>query len=797
MYRKFVNFINIHPRIRVSLKYIVITMFISLVALLQTHTIWDFFGERVDENAIFHFSIGFFGGDFNPQWDGYGHIGMYLLYFVYIILFIPFYIFGKFTSFDEYAMQIFYNGYFVLVARYIFAAIGFVAVLVYSRIAKLSQIPIVLVLLFIVVSVLSKDAIHFANYLRTDQLVGFFVALSIYFAFKSDNKIFLYFLAVAIAGAISSKISALPLVVLLGIYTLYRVYDKTITWHHIFGVGLTFLLFLFIFQPYVNYFEKAIGILKLGAAGRGGGESAGQFNWGKTYQYNLIARLKEIYYVFVQYCSLPVILSLPLLVFSKKYFRIVLPSIVVLILLIIPYVNSPEITYYWFLPAFNLVRFLSLVAIASLYYQLSRVINEKNVLYVRLFRYSFSGVLLVITSLLLIWPSFNSYIKNYQWQETNKAIAQRWIEENLLENEFILLEGNVDYNIPQVYDAKSIKSSMMISRAFLHNREGNDYLNSLFKDYLTNHYNKQIDIAGVKGVKQIRGIDFSNEKNVNSLIGKFYVTSPVIYNRYLKRSSKDLNPKRKKQLEAFKNYFNYMISNPLYKKFDEGRGAAIEIYQITNSLSDYRSDESEGYKFSNQWAKVEIKKDDILCKDLTISIKIKILKYPKNWVSLISKFESDSKNEFNIRIRGKDKGQFYFGDGNKAYVCSWNPEAVLPIGKWVNITATRNFSQGQMILYADGKVVASSTIPVNARASQTKVPIQIMGDQSKSIDGQLKEIQILSKAINPNELRALNDNLAKGIKFQELIGYWNFTDLKENIVKDLSSNRNDVTIYKR
>lgn len=60
----------------------------------------------------------------------------------------------------------------------------------------------------------------------------------------------------------------------------------------------------------------------------------------------------------------------------------------------------------------------------------------------------------------------------------------------------------------------------------------------------------------------------------------YYVTSPNIYNRYLRHSAEGLNPKRKAQLENNKLYFQYMISNPLVKRFNTGRGPKIEIYHI-------------------------------------------------------------------------------------------------------------------------------------------------------------------------------------------------------------------------
>lgn len=203
-----VNLRSTISRFRVKTRHIVIALLVLIVALIQTHTIWDFFGERADENGLFHYAIGFFGGDFNPIWTGYGNLGMYIIYLVYMTLSLPFLLIGKFDSLEEYAMQMFYNGYFVLVARYTFAVLGVITVFIYAKAARLVKVPMVLIILFIIISISSTDAICFANYLRSEMLVGLFVGLSILFAIKSDKKIYLYLLAIMVAGAISSKISA-------------------------------------------------------------------------------------------------------------------------------------------------------------------------------------------------------------------------------------------------------------------------------------------------------------------------------------------------------------------------------------------------------------------------------------------------------------------------------------------------------------------------------------------------------------------------------------------------------------
>ena len=73
---------------------------IFLLAMIQTHTLWDYQGEVADENALVYFAVGFFGGDFDPHWYGYGAIGMYILYAVYMVLSLPLLLFGQFANLE-------------------------------------------------------------------------------------------------------------------------------------------------------------------------------------------------------------------------------------------------------------------------------------------------------------------------------------------------------------------------------------------------------------------------------------------------------------------------------------------------------------------------------------------------------------------------------------------------------------------------------------------------------------------------------------------------------------------------
>lgn len=548
--------------------------FVMSIALLQVYSIWYFTGDQVDESQLYHFAIGFMGGDFDPHWYGYGSIGMYLIGIVYFGLGILAVAFGVFQSLDAYFMQLFYNGYFVLLARYLFAVIGVITVLIYCNIALTNRVPWVLVSIFACVAIISSDMIHFANYLRTDQLVGFFVAFSILCAIHSKKRIYMYLLAISIAGAISSKISALPLIFFLWIYLFLRLTDGSMHKADFFWVHIVLVASLCVFQPYVNWLHIVSEIIDTGRQGT-------NFNWGKPIYYNLSGRIIAIFNILVKYCSAPVLYPLFLLVFSKKHIKIIFPCLLMVVLLTIPYLNSNEITYYWFLPVFNLIRFLSLMAVFATYEILcSHFLKMKN----DALLYSTNTVglflLVVVVSYSILYPGFVDYLKLYKGIETNNDISKKWVKSNLLSSERILIESNVNYVLPIFYDYNDFEKSKSLSNIFLFHRDKNNYLNKIFNRYLSENYLKRIGISQIKGVARITEFDISDLEKIANIKGAYYITSPVIYNRFFNRSFQDLNEEKKNKLILLQSYFRFMISQELFKRFDTGAGPVIEIYRI-------------------------------------------------------------------------------------------------------------------------------------------------------------------------------------------------------------------------
>lgn len=548
---------------------------LSGLALIQTWTIWDYFGVRVDEKAMYMYAVGFLGGDLDPRWFGYGSLGMYLLAAVYLLLAIYPLAGGYFSSLEAYAMQAFYNGYFVLVARYVFALMGLGAVLLYARTAAGKQIPLWLIGLFGAVCVFSADNVYFANYLRCDYLVGFFVALAIFCAARSRQKAYLYLLAVAVAGAICSKISALPLVVFLLVQVGYRKFDCTLSWAHLAGILLTLIICLKLFQPFAPWTELIKGIIGLGVSGE-----PHRFNWGKEYLDALPERIGALFEIFRSSCTLPVLVALGLLVFTWRYRDLVASSLLMLALLVLPYLNSPEITAYWFAPAFNLVRFLALLGVAGTLSWLKDRLLSHPVLASHPACRRAVQVLLVLLVMIsggwgLVFSGYQNYVRQYDFRETNKEDARRWVEQHLLETAYIAIEPRYNHITPKLYDPGNLSESKRISRYFMYERHRNAFLNQLFETWLQRDYCAFAGVQEVKGVRRHRNLPPQWLAE-----GYYYITSPNIYNRYLNRDPARVPPHLQKEYQKQLQYHQALIAYPRIKEFRNGRGAAIEIYHI-------------------------------------------------------------------------------------------------------------------------------------------------------------------------------------------------------------------------
>ncbi|MBK8805552.1 MAG: hypothetical protein IPO21_02420 [Bacteroidales bacterium] len=596
-------------------------------------------------------------------------------------------------------------------------------------------------------SVFSVDAIHFANYLRTDYLIGFFVACTLYFAVNSKDKKYLYCLAFSIAGAISCKISALPLVVVLGVYLVVRLVDKTISVKHFLLISILFLLLLFVFQPYNNWLKFIARIFELSSASGNDKNVILKYNWGKNYYSSIWARFDIIFGVLVRHVTWPVFLSFVFLPFTKKYIKIVFPLVLLILLLTIPYLISNDISYYWFAPVFNLFRFLSVICIFSF---IEFLFNRYSWFYQKLYnRYALFILALLSISFYSIYKTTNYYFAELRKPETNKEVAKKWLLKNVASENNILFESAVTHIMPQIYDPNNIKSSKSLSMVFIYNKSKNAFLNEIFEEFLNNYYYSSIGINKIKGVSYISPSELYDNLSSDNFQGYYYITSPSAYNRYLLKDENKIPINLRKTLALQKEYFSFMLSNEKIKSFNNGDGPQIQVYKI-NKVFKPKDDTIKGFVFNNKYALVDFKND--FTKSITIDIMLRFRNYPDTWTTIIGKYSDDKKNEFCVRVKNSDIGQWYFGDGNEVEIQNLKTKQLFLKNRWTRVTFVRDFENKVLCIYQDSILISKKDIAKLETAFKGNSKLSLFGNSNSTLDVEVKYLQLYDKAMLPNEI---------------------------------------------
>ncbi len=137
--------------------------------------------------------------------------------------------------------------------------------------------------------------------------------------------------------------------------------------------------------------------------------------------------------------------------------------------------------------------------------------------------------------------------------------------------------------------------------------------------------------------------------------------------------------------------------------------------------------------------------------DFTFSMWVKISAYPTSWRNMLSKLVDDQHVEYNFRYKTATEGQFYYGTGSAAIVCSWNPTEDLPLNTWTHIAGVRK-SKTHLKLYFNG--VEKRTLNTTTEAVSTAANVTI-GRQSNNtfyFTGIIDEVAIFSDALEEAEI---------------------------------------------
>lgn len=131
----------------------------------------------------------------------------------------------------------------------------------------------------------------------------------------------------------------------------------------------------------------------------------------------------------------------------------------------------------------------------------------------------------------------------------------------------------------------------------------------------------------------------------------------------------------------------------------------------------------------------------------------------------------------------------------------------LPADEWVHIAVILNGDEKTVTLYQDGKVAATATMDSNIKDIdltetynnwQNDLQMFALGrsyDNTRDFCGMMSEVRVWNRALSADEINADGHFYSVSHDSDGLVAYWKLDDGEGNVIKDYTSNGNDLTGY--
>jgi hypothetical protein len=476
---------------------------IVVFPIFQVTALWFYDGPKVDESELVLFGVGFLGGELDPVWNHYGHLGMYLLGLLYYLIGSIAIALGKYDSLIDYAAQFTFSGYFFIIARAVMALCLMIVIALCAKMLERIAFNRWFIALSVLAVSISPTIIYYANYIRIDTLVALFTILFLFMAVRAKAFSDVLWLALVSAAAIATKISAITLAGPFGIVLCLLLYRNQITWGRAVLGGVLFLVLVQALSPFMDYVELLSTLL---SSESGGVESVSRLQF-----IGFEARALKMFQFHSDALTLPVCLLSVFSLFgllSRQYRKLVAYSWLLVFFTILPYWFGSTLRDYWFVPTYALVALLAVVAGAILFGETKKVMNPR----LHGFAATISTVALIFGP---IYLSATRYISSVEYHAnspiSNRVAAERWLEQTHLGVHPILVDRHYAWVYPKLYDLAHLHVSRQISKLFIYDRSHNRFLSSVFENYLYSDYLKKGEnissmIVRMEGIR----IDFSD-----------------------------------------------------------------------------------------------------------------------------------------------------------------------------------------------------------------------------------------------------------------------------------------------
>ncbi len=217
---------------------------------------------------------------------------------------------------------------------------------------------------------------------------------------------------------------------------------------------------------------------------------------------------------------------------------------------------------------------------------------------------------------------------------------------------------------------------------------------------------------------------------------------------------------------------------------------------------------SQEYQYSldfcpDQKSYIEIPHNDLLdyTGDITISFWLCLRSWPNYWTDVISKFESDKRNEFCFRLKNANNGQWYYGTGDSAVPpVHFVPKEYINLNKWIHISLVRKVgAYGR--LYINGNLQKHKNWADFSPPNKTQMPISIMGNSHRNsfVDGNISELIVSRYAQCIEVIRNNIEYNRQNDKYMQLIDPFKMacTGFKSIDSLEISPEINNVTLNKQ
>ena len=182
---------------------------------------------------------------------------------------------------------------------------------------------------------------------------------------------------------------------------------------------------------------------------------------------------------------------------------------------------------------------------------------------------------------------------------------------------------------------------------------------------------------------------------------------------------------------------------------------------------------------------------------LTVTAWVHCLANNGAYQTIVSKYANSSFDGWAMQITpsGQLRGFYYRGGSgaNQAIDNSAGSGPVIADGLWHHAALVIGKNGGQLFL--DGNLIVSSTWSGVAGAITNTEPIVFSGlnDGSSSLNGDVDEATLWTRALTVNELNFLKHRQLRGVE-DGLVSYWKFDDGFGNVATDATLNHFDATL---